>query len=154
MFKVTPLKLILALSFVSITAAGCNGAPDDSKTVPPMASEQGLLRYVPADTPYVFAMIDPLPDEVADKFEPKLDAMLTTYQEVLRATIQNRATDKSDAEDGNGIPDEAAALLEELAGLLSIEGLRSAGIERDSTMVLYGAGLLPVMRMTLSDGDL
>jgi hypothetical protein len=154
MFKVTPLKLILALSFVSITAAGCNGAPDDSKTVPPMASEQGLLRYVPADTPYVFAMIDPLPDEVADKFEPKLDAMLTTYQAVLRATIQARATDKSDAEDGNDIPDEAAALLDELAGLLSIEGLRSAGIERDSTMVLYGDGLLPVMRMTLSDGDL
>ena len=158
MFKANPLKLILALSFVSITVAGCNGAPDDSKTAPPMASEQGLLRYVPADTPYVFAMIDPLPDDVADKFEPKLDAMLTTYQAVLRATIQTRATDESDAEDengnGNGIPDEAAALLEELAGLLSIDGLRSAGIERDSTMVLYGAGLLPVMRMTLSDGDL
>ena len=156
MFKANPLKLILTLSFVSITAAGCNGAPDDSKTAPPMTSEQGLLRYVPADTPYVFAMIDPLPDDVADKFEPKLDAMLTTYQEVLRATIQTRAADKSDAENENenGFPDEAAALLEELAGLLSIEGLRSAGIDRDSTMVLYGAGLLPVMRMTLSDGDL
>ena len=156
MFKANPLKLILALSFVSITAAGCNGSPDDSKIAPPSTAEQGLLRYIPADTPYVFAMIDPLPDEVADKFEPKLDAMLKTYQEVLRATIQTRAADKSDAEDENenGIPDEAAALLEELAGLLSIEGLRSAGIERDSTMVLYGAGLLPVMRMTLSDGDL
>jgi hypothetical protein len=130
MFKANPLKLILTLSVVSITAAGCNGAPDDSTIAPPSTSEQGLLRYVPADTPYVFAMIDPLPDDVADKFEPKLDAMLTTYQAV------------------------AAALLEELAGLLSIEGLRSAGIERDSTMVLYGAGLLPVMRMTLSDGDL
>ncbi len=154
MFKANPFKLILALCIVSITAAGCNGAPDDSTIAPPMTSEQGLLRYVPADTPYVFAMIDPLPDDVADKFEPKLDAMLTTYQEVLRATVQTRATDKSDAEDGNGIPDEAAALLQELAGLLSIEGLRSAGIDRDSTMVLYGAGLLPVMRMTLSDGEL
>ena len=102
MFKVNPLKLILTLSFVSITAAGCNGAPDDSKTAPPMTSQQGLLRYVPADTPYVFALIDPLPDEVADKFEPKLDAMLTTYQEVLRATVQTRAAEKSDAENENG----------------------------------------------------
>jgi hypothetical protein len=113
MFKANPLKLILTLSVVSITAAGCNGAPDDSTIAPPSTSEQGLLRYVPADTPYVFAMIDPLPDDVADKFEPKLDAMLTTYQAVLRATIQTRATEKSDAEDENGIPDDAAALLEE-----------------------------------------
>ena len=37
---------------------------------------------------------------------------------------------------------------------MSIEGLRSVGIERDSTAVLYGAGLLPVLRMTLSDGAL
>ena len=154
MFKANTFKLILALCIVSITAAGCKGSPDDSTTASPMTSEQGLLRYVPADTPYVFAMIDPLPDEVADKFEPKLDAMLKTYQEVLRAIVRTEATDKSDAEEGHGFPDEAAALLEELAGLLSIEGFRSAGIDRDSTMVLYGAGLLPVMRMTLSDGDL
>lgn len=154
MFKANAFKLILVLCIVSITAAGCKGSTDDSTTASPMTSEQGLLRYVPADTPYVFAMIDPLPDEVADKFEPKLDAMLKTYQEVLRAIVRTEATDKSDAEEGHGFPDEAAALLEELAGLLSIEGFRSAGIDRDSTMVLYGVGLLPVMRMTLSDGDL
>ncbi len=154
MFKANPFKLILALCVVSISAAGCNGSPDDSTTASPMTSEQGLLRHVPADTPYVFAMIDPLPDEVADKFEPKLDAMLTTYQEVLRAIVQTKLSDKSDAEDGEGTADDAAALLEELAGLLSVEGFRSAGIDRDSTMVFYGAGLLPVLRMTLSDGDL
>ena len=68
MFKANPLKLILALSFVSITAAGCNGAPDDSKTAPPMTSEQGLPRYVPADTPAGFALKDPPPDEAADMF--------------------------------------------------------------------------------------
>jgi hypothetical protein len=61
---------------------------------------------------------------------------------------------KASASEEDGLPDEATEVLDELAGILSIEGLRSAGIDRKSTMVMYGVGLLPVMRMSVSDGDL
>jgi len=154
MFKAISLKTILALCFVSFVTIGCNGSPDESESASASVSDPGLLRYVPADTPYVFAMLDPLPDEVADKLEPKVDAILRSYQGVLRAIVEISAAKSAESEGDDGLPGEAVEALEELAGLLSIEGFRSAGFERDSTMVLYGVGLLPVMRMTLSDGDL
>lgn len=154
MYKANAFKIIIALSIVSIGATGCNSSPDEDTPDSPMASGQGLLRYVPADTPYVFALVEPLPDEVADKLEPKLDALLTAYRDLLPTIAKTAAADSSDSGDGEGIPDDAAALLGELAGIMSVEGFRGAGIDRESTMVLYGAGLLPVMRMTLSDGKL
>ncbi len=147
-----PIKTILAVCFLSLVTAACTDSSDETASAP--ALDPGLLKYVPADTPYIFGMLDPLPDEVADKLEPKIDAILTSYRVVLQTIVEISAQKYTDSQGGDGLPDEAADALEELAGLLSIEGLRSAGIERDSTMVLYGVGLLPVMRMTLSDGDL
>ncbi|MDH3553926.1 MAG: hypothetical protein OER22_15040, partial [Gammaproteobacteria bacterium] len=48
----------------------------------------------------------------------------------------------------------ANAVVDELMTLMSIEGMRSAGLGRDATGVLYGNGLLPVVRVQLSDGAL
>jgi hypothetical protein len=152
MFKAFPVKTILASCILALATVACTDSPDD--TAPATAAEPGLLRYVPADTPYVFAMLDPLPDDVADKLEPKADALLKAYQGVLREVVKISAKEAADAEDEGGLPDEAVAALEEFGTLLSIEGLRSVGIERSSTMVLYGVGLLPVLRMIVSDGDL
>ena len=152
MFRATLLKTTFTICVLALTVAGCDRSDDESTAESRLASEQGLLRYVPADTPYVFALLESLPDDVADKLEPKVDAILVTYQDVLRTIVEMAAAKKSDSEDS--IPDDAAALLKEFSGLLSIEGLRGAGIDRDSKMVLYGEGLLPVMRMTLSDGKL
>ncbi len=152
MFNAFPVKTILALSILSLVTVACTDSPDDAASAPKLDS--GLLRYVPADTPYVFAMLDPLPDDVADKLEPKADALMKAYQGVLREVVKISAKEAADADDEGGLPDEAVAALEEFGTLLSIEGLRSVGIERSSTMVLYGVGLLPVLRMTLSDGDL
>ncbi len=152
MFNAFPIKTVFAICFLSLATVACTDATDEGASAP--ALDPGLLRYVPADTPYVFAMLDPLPDDVADKLEPKIDAILTSYRGMLQAMVDTTSAHLSASAEGDNIPEEAAEALEELGRLLSIEGLRSAGIERDSKMVLYGVGLLPVMRMTLSDGDL
>ena len=152
MLKAIPFKTVLAFCFLSLAVLACTDSSDKTASAPTL--DPGLLKYVPADTPYVFAMLDPLPDEVADKLEPRIDAILTSYQGVLRTVVQISAEKLAESEDDKGLPEEAAAALEEFAGLLTIEGFRSAGIERDSTMVMYGVGLLPVLRMTLSDGKL
>ena len=70
MFKSLPIKTMLAFCFLSIATNACTDSSDETTSAPAM--NPGLLRYVPADTPYVFAMLDPLPDEVADKLEPKM----------------------------------------------------------------------------------
>lgn len=152
MFNAFPSRTIIALAFVSIVALGCNGSPDKTESAP--ATDPGLLKYVPADTPYVFAMLDPIPDDIADKFEPKLEAILAAYRELLQTIVELGVAKASDSEKAEGLPDEASGVLNELAGLLSVEGLRNAGIDRDSTMVMYGSGLLPVLRMAVTDGDL
>ena len=152
MFKAVSFKTILALCFLSLAIVACTDSTDDKASAPALGA--GLLKYVPADSPYVFAMLDPVPDGVADKLEPKVDAILKSYQGVLRQIVKISAEEATESEDEDGLPEGSIAALEEFGTLLSIEGLRSIGIERDSTAVLYGAGLLPVLRMTLSDGAL
>ena len=152
MFKAIRLKTVLAFCFLSLAVLACTDSSDQTASAP--ALNPGLLKYVPADTPYIFAMLEPLPEEVTEKLEPKIDAMLKSYQRVIRTIVQTSAEKSAESKDDEGLPEEALAALEEFAELLTIEGLRSAGIDRNSTMVLYGVGLLPVLRMTLSDGSL
>jgi hypothetical protein len=44
-----------------------------------------------------------------------------------------------------------STVVDEFMTLLSIEGLRNAGFERDSRLVIFGNGLLPVLRIELND---
>ena len=114
--------------------------------------DRSLLQFVPADTPYLFANPEPLPDDVLDQLEPRFDEMLKAYAKVIR-TVVDAELEKAE-EEGSTEKDEAArmdALGAEFSSLMTIEGLRSAGIGRESTMVFYGDGLLPVLRMRLTD---
>ena len=148
MLKASTIKTVLSFCFLLVATVACTDSSD--KTDPGSALDTALLRYVPADTPYIFAMLDPFPDDVADKLEPKIDAILRSHAGMLK-TIRDTALKSAE---GGGIPNEAAEALDEMGKLLSIEGFRGAGIQRDSKAVVYGVGLLPVLRMTLSDGDL
>ena len=111
-----------------------------------------LLQFVPADTPYLFANPEPLPDDVLDQLEPRFDEMLKAYAKIIR-TVVDAEMEKAE-EEGSTEKDEAArmaALGAEFSSLMTIEGLRAAGIGRESTMVFYGDGLLPVLRLRLTD---
>ena len=141
----------LGLGLATLLAlAGCGKSADDEGAAL-LASDATVLRYVPADSPYVLAALRPLPDDLLDVMEPKLDRVLRSYQSLLRHTVASAlregAGDGPDAEELERI----MTVVDELTTLLSIEGLRAAGIERDATFVFYGHGLLPVLRMTLSD---
>lgn len=143
MFKSVSTKLAFATIFVAMMNVACE------KT-----DKASLLDYVPADSPYVFASIAPLPDAVFDKLEPKIDRIMQSYEVLLRE-IASMAMEKTD-EDGDGSEntEKAAAVIAELSSLMSVEGLRGAGFDRQSTAVIYGNGLLPVLRIEVSDGAL
>jgi len=143
MFKSVSTKLTVATVFFAMMTVACE-----------QTEKTSLLDYVPADSPYVFASIAPLPDAVFDKLEPKIDRILQSY-EILLQEIAGMAMEKT-AEDGDGSEDaeKAAAVIAELSSLMSIDGLRAAGFDRKSTAVIYGNGLLPVMRIEVSDGAL
>lgn len=113
-----------------------------------------LLRYIPADTPYVFALTTPLPSKLADKLEPTVDELLQAYQRILRHAMAEQLVKMSFEEDAAGDAEQFRGVAEEVLSLMSLEGIRGAGIGRDSAFALYGNGLLPVLRIELTDPDL
>lgn len=113
-----------------------------------------LLSYIPADTPYVFASTEPLPSKVADKLEPTVDEILQVYQRILRHLMAEQLVKMAAEEDSAEQAEQFRGVMEEVLGLVSLEGIRGAGIERDSAFALYGNSLLPVLRFELSDDGL
>jgi len=113
-----------------------------------------LLKYIPADTPYVIASTEPLPTKLAAKLEPTVDEILQSYQSILRYVMTEQLAKLSSQEDGEDKAAQLQGVGEEFLSLMSLEGIRGAGIERDSAFALYGNGLLPVLRFELSKSEL
>ena len=139
--RVSGLALV-AFAVVGLVACG-RGDSGDVWT-----DESGLLKYVPADSPYVFAQGEATPDEVMDKLGPWLESLATAYVQTFRTALQGQ--------EGTAFNGEQLRMVNEMltiAGeLMTAEGLADAGITRESKVLIYGSGLLPVMRMTLTDG--
>jgi hypothetical protein len=150
MLKIVQSRYVLLLAACALAVAGCGKSAEERKADSPLTDTSGLLRYVPADTPYVFGSLAPPPDEFLDKIEPRVERLLAAYSEMLEAAVEDAKSESGDAEEIEKID----ALAQEFGSLLSLEGLKEAGLTRDSTGLLYGNGLLPVLRVTLSDATL
>ncbi|MDH4005622.1 MAG: hypothetical protein OEV32_12335, partial [Gammaproteobacteria bacterium] len=139
------------LAICALGVAACGKSTEEPEIASPLTDNSGLLRYVPADTPYVFGTVAPPPDEFMDRIEPKVDRLLKAQSEFLRVVASEVQT--GDGED-SAEAEPIGAVMDELRSLMSLEGLREAGVTRDSTVILYGNGLLPVLRVALSDASL
>jgi hypothetical protein len=146
MFKLTSTRVILPIIASAIALFGCDKSEEKS--------EDPVLQYVPADTPYIFASLTPLPDDLMDKLEPRIERVLQSYQSVLHEVIATKQQELSEEERNSDEVQQMNAVVDELMTLLSVEGMREAGIGRESTGALYGNGLLPVARLQLTDGAL
>ena len=146
-----PSNLLRLMYLLPVLLLACSDSPGDRAGG--MTSEEGVLRYVPADTPYVFAALEPLPGTVRSKLTPHVQALVRSYAEMLQAVVAQRA----DGVDQSGIDDETRqridAVIQELAGMITVDGIPEAGIDPESTAVVYGVGLLPVIRVALSDTE-
>lgn len=147
MFKRIGSRAITPVFLLLVLLGACNKGDSAGKG---FTSEDNLLSYVPADTPFLLATGKPLPDDLLDKLEPKIDKVLRSYQIVLREAFRSRMAKNTDNKDSAELA-RMSALIDELSTLMSIEGMRAAGLERDSNVVFFGNGLLPVMRIALSD---
>ena len=110
-----------------------------------------LLEYIPADTPYVFAMTRPLPRNLQERFEPVVDTTLSAYRQIIDHHLAAELARLRQTEDGAARAARLQALGVELMALLSVEELRHAGLGKGSLFALYGDGLLPVLRLALTD---
>jgi len=139
----TRIATALAISVFGFSSA--NAAANNSAD---------LLQYIPADSPYVIASTEALPKKLADKFEPTIDEMLKAYQTVMRHVMAEQLVKMAAAEDDAEDAERFRGLMEEIIALMSLEGIRGAGIDSESAFAFYGNGLMPVLRLELSDSDL
>ena len=146
----TALRLALAAA-LSLTLFACDRRGES----PDLAGAgNALLDYIPADTPYLAANLEPLPEDVVDAYLQRLQPVFDEMQ--IQLSAARRELEAGQSEDATTAgPDPAArlalALIRELDGKLSRAGLSTLGLDVLSHKVMYGLGAFPVLRMGLSD---
>lgn len=115
------------------------------------------LAFVPDDSPWVFANLEPVPETTRARFEQQMQAAWPLMLEVLdRALADLKKAPAADATDTK--PAEAAkaarlleAVLDEFRARDTVAKWREVGLSPEAHTALYGIGLLPVVRLELSD---
>ena len=142
--KRLPLSVAVATGACFLVACGAQDEPE--------AANNPLLRFVPADTPFLMANLDTVPPEVTDAYLLRMGPFLDQFQSALhgfRAELADGQSATNDAQ-ADAVLD---AILAEFDGKLSREGLESLGFSLEQMSVVYGHGLFPVLRAGLSDPD-
>ncbi|MGI9201694.1 MAG: hypothetical protein ACR2QL_11585 [Woeseiaceae bacterium] len=153
MLKLVSSKVLATAVIAALFLYGCSGSEEEPVAAADLGAAGEILQYVPADSPYVFANLSPLPDDVMDKLEPSIDRILAAYETILQEVLV-MATEEAEESGDSENSAKAVAVIGEISSLMSMDGLRGAGFDRESRAVLYGNGLLPVLRIEVSDGAL
>lgn len=151
------LKAPSALALLGLVSLSCGGpgtkGPHKPATDEGDAPRPSLLAKIPATTPYVYAQLDPLPE---DYIEHQLLDRLRAFQRFRRALerVRSKNPDADDVLEGlEGAARLPLAFIEQLDGKLSQKGLASLGFDLHGRFALYGQGLWPVLRWELSSGE-
>jgi hypothetical protein len=141
---------LTTIALLAMLTLGACGKHEESTVAATSAAASELLSYVPADTPYLFANLEPVPEDVIDKFLTRLQPVLDSMQSQLSIARAGMDSAQNEYEDDPGARFAHAFLLE-LDGKLSRSGLESMGFDLRAEKVVYGLGAFPVIRLGLSD---
>lgn len=107
------------------------------------AVAQDLLTAVPDDSPYVFANTAAMPKDFMDRIGKAMTPAMQMFEKQLL---------EEEKQLGDSPDDKLAkAFIAEIKGNLSREGMAKMGLDPDFRFVLYGVGVLPVLRFALKD---
>lgn len=142
---------LLAIGAASLLMVAACGETEKAAEAAVGKTGNSLFDYVPSDTPYLAGNLEPTPDEVIDVFLQRFGPVLESLQHELgkaRQLLEDEVTAHEKV--GSGL---LQAILQELDGKLSSQGIKSLGFDLRSHQVVYGMGVFPVMRIGLSDAD-
>jgi hypothetical protein len=132
---------LTTIAFLAMLTLGACGKDEESTAAATSAAASELLSYVPADTPYLFANLEPV-----TRLQPVFDSM----QSQLSKARAGMDSAQNEYDDDPGARFTHAFLLE-LDGKLSRSGLEGMGFDLRAEKVVYGLGAFPVIRLGLSD---
>lgn len=132
-------RLRSAFLLALIACAGCSSrkAVDDGTP----------LAFVPADTPYLFANIEPAPEAIVATWQTRMKALWPTLRTMLDSSL--KTIDQAQP-DGTASKLLQAMLAEFDAGDPATLWQR-AGFDMKGHVALYGIDLSPVVRVELAD---
>ncbi|NWO09168.1 hypothetical protein HLV40_01870 [Chromohalobacter salexigens] len=123
----------------SVLLAGCG---QDSADAP--------LTHVPADTPFLFANLDTLNDTTLDAALASSNASLPQQRVDLRQFAEELRRDGG----AESLANVLDALTEELADKSNYQQVaEQIGVDLGGRSALYGLGLTPVLRLSISDAE-
>lgn len=142
------ITLACLLLVLSLPMSGCKKQrKKDTKLTDQLRIPENF-KHIPADTPYVFADIKAIPYEELgwDRYLQMSQASLSTLRETTMAGVEGMPPEMVS-------PDERfmLAVLDELDGRMSPEGLKELGISLEGHFAFYGIGIFPALRMELAD---
>ena len=137
------LASLCAVAALGTALVAC-GKKDETPAAAEAVAESSILTYVPADTPYVFASLAPMPKAYIDK----LATISESGAEFATSVMDNVVTALGEAEDTEELSAKAA-ILEIGMQFLDPKKIEEFGFSTTSSSVIYGNGLLPVVRVEL-----
>jgi hypothetical protein len=139
----------LRLLAVVVVVAACGGKP------PPPPAAQGalssrwsapaILAPVPADSPYVLALVDPISEALRARIMARLDSQLSQSMQKLDSL---RGVDRSKLEPWARA---VLALGDELRDTKPSQWFEKLGLNSRGRFVIYGLSLWPVLRIDITD---
>jgi len=111
------------------------------------ADFSALISHVPADTSYIIANKNPIPDEVM-KFH------LSRWQQVMSMLSGldkgKGAKDKEDSKDAGAFFE---ALFNDLGSKVNGDKFQDTGLSLKATSMIYGFNMMPVVRLSFADKE-
>lgn len=130
---------VLALAVLGAACKKDGGAVDEPAPAP--AGPDAWFQYIPADAPLVVANLRPLPESFVNWLAGSLEPVAGVLQQNLTATMEETSDEQE------------RAVLAELDGKLSREGLAEIGFSLTPRFAVYTIGLSLAMRIELADGQ-
>jgi hypothetical protein len=126
-----------------LVLSGCGEEPEPAEPEFP----NPLLTRVPADTPYVMATGEPVSESVTEawneNFRPAIDIMRAQFEQASKELEAEKPA----------LAAQLSAVMDEVLALADKEKREQIGLSREDRLVVYGHGLMPVLRMTVSDPE-
>jgi hypothetical protein len=139
----TPRLALATFAVLALLAgASCVHSGSTASGHRDLPSGPPALALVPADTPYVLAMLAPMDPAIQQKMFARAARVLEKNGAQLRGALSGE-----DVAAGRIV----GAWLDELQGHMTVEGTTQLGLNPNGRIVVYGVSLFPVVRIEIGD---
>lgn len=134
--------LLLCLFFLGFQGLACGGKQSGKGGKD--ADTWGVTKRIPSDTPYVFAALTPIPDELVQKFSATLETQLAQAHAQLMPLLAASESPWAKV---------ASTLLDEVRAQKTTKWWQTVGFAPGGRFALYGLSMWPVLRLEVANAD-